>query len=844
MSQRNVSVRLSTEGGQQARSELDRFGRGGQQSLNRIRDSSRPASQGLLAVNAASREVRSGLEGVARQAGPVGSVLVALGPGGLAAAAGIAAVTTAAAALVRGAEDSRNSMLRLEAIVEATGNRSGVTATQITEMASAISRDTLAASSAVEEAATQLLAFRVTGTEAFERTLRVAQDMSAVIGGDVRQNVERLGRALDEPERGLTSLERRFGSFSDELRRNVEEMIAVGDRAGATDAILGELERRVGGAGAAEAGGITGAANRASEAWRDFLDQLSETLNLGPAVETTLKNIAESLEFFTGAMSDAEVGADVVRRTNEALEAQRRLREDFDMTVDAAKELRDRIESGETAPDFAAPNIVALVEQYERAEAAVSAARERGQREVEQREAAQAGAREARAADVADTIRGIEEDLSDELRRQTETRRDIIQREYQERLDQLRGIQDTITRDMEGGDIEPRAATDLQRDLRSQIEAAQELRDTQLREIEEQEAEAARRAEETAQRRADAEAARISSRLQGNARVVAELERELELLTTMTEEERERAQFIDQAVGRLSDASTGRIMQVREMAEALFEERQRHEELNEVRREAERLARSMVPEEERLLELRQQLTDAAEAGAISEEKYARAMEALEERMEGLSRSGESAVDTIESAIGSTTRLIGVNLPMALMEGENAWERFGDTVTNVLSRITEQLLEMAIVSPFMDAVGGLNLGSIFGGSGGGQTVDSAPLGPAPTLDIPPMFASGGMHGGGLRIVGERGPELEATGPARIWSADRTRAMVGGGGDVHVQIINQGGQPMREQSRSQQRMPNGDRMVKLMVRQMLTEEMDSGNMDRVWDRNGIVRRPRNG
>ena len=41
-----------------------------------------------------------------------------------------------------------------------------------------------------------------------------------------------------------------------------------------------------------------------------------------------------------------------------------------------------------------------------------------------------------------------------------------------------------------------------------------------------------------------------------------------------------------------------------------------------------------------------------------------------------------------------------------------------------------------------------------------------------------FASGGDFGGGLRIVGERGPELEATGPARIWNADQTRRIVGG------------------------------------------------------------------
>lgn len=47
---------------------------------------------------------------------------------------------------------------------------------------------------------------------------------------------------------------------------------------------------------------------------------------------------------------------------------------------------------------------------------------------------------------------------------------------------------------------------------------------------------------------------------------------------------------------------------------------------------------------------------------------------------------------------------------------------------------------------------------------------------------PGFASGGMFGGGLRIVGENGPELEATGPSRIWSASQTAALLSrAGGD---------------------------------------------------------------
>ena len=41
---------------------------------------------------------------------------------------------------------------------------------------------------------------------------------------------------------------------------------------------------------------------------------------------------------------------------------------------------------------------------------------------------------------------------------------------------------------------------------------------------------------------------------------------------------------------------------------------------------------------------------------------------------------------------------------------------------------------------------------------------------------PAFAAGGIHYGGLRLVGENGPELEATGPSRIYNAQQLRGML--------------------------------------------------------------------
>ena len=66
--------------------------------------------------------------------------------------------------------------------------------------------------------------------------------------------------------------------------------------------------------------------------------------------------------------------------------------------------------------------------------------------------------------------------------------------------------------------------------------------------------------------------------------------------------------------------------------------------------------------------------------------------------------------------------------------------------------------------------------------------SGEAGEHPTTESVKGFASGGFHDGGLRIVGENGPELEATGPARYWNASATEQMMrGDGGSVDRDLL---------------------------------------------------------
>lgn len=61
---------------------------------------------------------------------------------------------------------------------------------------------------------------------------------------------------------------------------------------------------------------------------------------------------------------------------------------------------------------------------------------------------------------------------------------------------------------------------------------------------------------------------------------------------------------------------------------------------------------------------------------------------------------------------------------------------------------------------------------------------------------PRFAAGGYHMGGVRIVGENGPEAELTGPSRILNNSQLSSMLQGGGDTAGQL-----EALREEQRAQ-------------------------------------------
>ncbi len=277
MADRSLAIRLAVVDGGKVKAELRDVGDAGSRSLKRIEDAARPASRALQALDGVAGEVRGNLESMAGRLGPLGAGLSRIGPAGLAAAAALAGVGLALTRSFQEAAEADRSYRRLEAVLKATGHASGLTAGEISTFAEAMEASTLVTAEAVQDAASVLATFRSVSGETFTRALALAQDLATVFGSDLSSAATQLGKALEDPAQGLTALRRVGISFTESEKELITSLAETGRTAEAQRLILDALEKQVGGASVAEAGGLTGATNRLGDAWGNLLESIGRT---------------------------------------------------------------------------------------------------------------------------------------------------------------------------------------------------------------------------------------------------------------------------------------------------------------------------------------------------------------------------------------------------------------------------------------------------------------------------------------------------------------------------------------------------------------------------------------
>jgi hypothetical protein len=171
------------------------------------------------------------------------------------------------AAMVRGfkdttaaAEEARVADQRIDAIAESM-NEFGAETSKVTKRIKDFAQEQSLLVGVDDEVikATQakLLTFRnLTKTAgelggSFDRATKAAIDMAAAGFGSAESNATQLGKALQDPIKGITALNRAGITFTEDQKELIKTLVESGQILEAQDMILGEIESQVGGTAAA-----------------------------------------------------------------------------------------------------------------------------------------------------------------------------------------------------------------------------------------------------------------------------------------------------------------------------------------------------------------------------------------------------------------------------------------------------------------------------------------------------------------------------------------------------------------------------------------------------------------
>ena len=210
------------------------------------------------------------------------------------------------AASIRAAGEQIKAEKKLEAVLKATGHAAGKTSEEIRKLASERQGLTNFGDEATIAAAGMLATFKEIKGDVFDGALIAAQDLSAVMDQDLNSSIVQIGKALNDPIRGVTALQRVGVAFTKSQKDQIKAMVEAGDLMGAQKIILGELESEFGGAAA-----------RMADPFIQFGNMFGDVMeNVGFALRPIAREVTE---FFTKILGPVSDGRDALTAWGESI---------------------------------------------------------------------------------------------------------------------------------------------------------------------------------------------------------------------------------------------------------------------------------------------------------------------------------------------------------------------------------------------------------------------------------------------------------------------------------------------------------------------------------------------
>ena len=282
-------------------------------SMKKVDKATKKTAKGSNFLSNAFRDTAGSIAAVQGPLGPVagrisaiGAIIGRINPLMLIATAGFVALGLAVTKMIKSGSNAESQFLKLEALLQATGFSAKQTGTDIEEMATDIGRGTLASVQGVRDAAGVLLTFKSISGDTFKEVLELSQDLAAVGFGSVKTAALQLGKALEEPEIGLSALRRVGVSFSEEQKEMIKVMSLTGRQAEAQAMILKALKEQVGGAGEGAAGGLAGAFDTLGENMTLFFERNVHGRTLVEGLTGGIENLANAIGDFSEELMPIE----------------------------------------------------------------------------------------------------------------------------------------------------------------------------------------------------------------------------------------------------------------------------------------------------------------------------------------------------------------------------------------------------------------------------------------------------------------------------------------------------------------------------------------------------------
>ncbi len=195
---------------------------------------------------------------------------------GIAVAMGAGAVGGFLKSAIAEAREAQKVTADVNNVIRSTGGAANVSAKDIDRLSSAISRKTGIDDEAIAKGQGMLLTFTKirneagAGNDIFNQASGIMTDLSVKMGKDTPGAAIALGKALNDPILGVTTLTRSGIQFDTQQKAQIKTMVESGDILGAQKVILAELDTQIGGTAEAQA--------TAGEKMKVSWDNLKETL--------------------------------------------------------------------------------------------------------------------------------------------------------------------------------------------------------------------------------------------------------------------------------------------------------------------------------------------------------------------------------------------------------------------------------------------------------------------------------------------------------------------------------------------------------------------------------------